>query len=143
MNKRILITVLCNLCILVAIGHGGAPLGLTIPVLASDILDGNFSFQLTGSYNKRLPATILIAFFGQIILLIACLMYGIKKTILAYAGLIFLYTSLFIMAIDFKAFSVEGHVFLFAFPFIFSSCALLYFILTQKTEAEDQWNYKK
>jgi hypothetical protein len=131
-NKFILITLICNLLVIVAIGHGAAPIGLVEPMFLTEIFARETKFSLLGGYSSRLPACALISLVGQFIILIALFMSRPSKFYLTWLGLSFLYFALFALTFGFAAGESDILSLLFAFPFLFASVRLIIFLMKNR-----------
>jgi hypothetical protein len=137
-NKLILITLICNLLIIVGIGHGATPLGFVEPMLLSEILTGETKFSLLGGYSSRLPACALISLVGQTIMLIAFFLNRLSQLYLTYLGLLIMYFALFVLALGFAAGKSDILSLLFAFPFLYASVRLFIHLIKHGREIRRQ-----
>jgi hypothetical protein len=135
-NKLILATVVCNLFIIVGVGHGGAAIGLVEPMLLGEILSGETAFTLLGGYSSRLPACAFLSMVGQLLLIIACFLDRPLKVYFILLGLTILYFALFTLSIGFSSGGSEIVSLLFGIPFIYASIRLVIFLFRKSKEAE-------
>ncbi|HLP35444.1 hypothetical protein [Lacibacter sp.] len=132
-NKFILVTLICNLLIIVGIGHGAAPLVLVEPKFLTETLSGETSFSLFGGYSTRLPACALISLVGQSIMLIALFISRPLKFYLTWLGLSFLYFALLVLTFGFVPGEADILSLLFASPFLYASVRLIVFLIRNRT----------
>jgi len=117
-NLRTL-TLVFNLFIIIAAGHGAAPLGLFELVYAKDLITGNFQFSVSGSYEERLMTVVLISLPGQFILLSSYFFTKKVKSMLTLAGCSILFLATFILTKNaFGRFSADQFSVFTALPFI-------------------------
>ena len=140
-NKFILATVICNMFIIVGIGHGGGPIGLIEPMFLQEALRGEIRLTLLGGYSSRLPACALLSLLGQLILIFACFLQGTLKRKIIFFGLGLLHFALLALSIGFSG-SFEFLSLLFAFPFYYASIRLLIVLFSKNNEPEITGNLK-
>jgi len=128
-NKFILITLICNLFVIVGIGHGAAPIGLVEPMFLREFFTGETKLSLLGGYSSRLPACALLSLVGQSIIIIAFFIREPFKFYLIWLGLSCLYFALFVLAIGFTTGESDILSLLFAFPFLYASVRLIIFLM--------------
>jgi hypothetical protein len=133
-NKLISATVVCNLFIIVGIGHGGAPIGLVEPMLLHEILNDEIAFTFLGGYSSRLPACAFLSTIGQLILIIACFLHRTLKLYITLFGLAILYFALFALTIGFSPSGSESVSLLFSLPFLYASIRLMIFLFRNSKE---------
>ncbi|HYF29525.1 MAG TPA: hypothetical protein VD993_00250 [Chitinophagaceae bacterium] len=138
-NKLILLTILCNLCIIVGVGHGAGPLGIVEFMYLGEFLSGERVFNFSGSYADRLPVCAVAALFGQLVLLGACFWRGAVKTGLVYTGLAILLFSFIYLIIDFRASSLDSFSLLLGVPFLYASVRLVVCLLTVRRRERLTW----
>src|SRR3712207_6505548 len=99
-NKLLVATLVCNLFILVGVGHGVGPMGVLELELLGDVLSGETVLKLVGGYSVRLSACALLSIICQLALLAACFLDRWLKTYLACTGLFILYVALLFLTFD-------------------------------------------
>ena len=133
-NKLIVITIICNLFIIVGIGHGAGPIGILEPMFLQEIISGETPFTLLGSYSSRLPACALLSSFGQIILVWACFLKKPFKFHFTLLGLGILSFALLALTIGFSG-DPDAFGLLFAFPFLYASIRLIMFLFFKSKDS--------
>src|SRR5687767_6334580 len=113
-NKLVLSTIICNLCILIGIGHSLGPIALFEPMFLTEIYNGETSFTLLGGYSERLPACAVLSMAGQFILIVTCFLKTPIKYYFIYAGLATLLFSLYVLSIGFSSGESDSLSLLFA-----------------------------
>jgi hypothetical protein len=135
--KRLIIwTLVLNLLIIIAAGHGGAFLGLLeifwLPNFYG-IGTEDFSFSLTSSYEKTLRFVALLSLVGQIFLIASLIFKEQAKTGWALLfGLLFLWTGFFYLIHDMFFDPTALFGFVTGLPFLIISLILAYKIIKHK-----------
>jgi hypothetical protein len=129
LNKLILLTIICNMFIVVGIGHGVSPIGIVEFMYLGEALDGRFTFSLSDDYESRLPGSALSALPGQVILLISGFLNRHIKNYFIYLGLAILFFSFLFLNVSFLPLGFTGFLILFNVPFIVAAIMLLVFTI--------------
>lgn len=138
MTKLTIWTIGLNLLIIIAIGHGAAP----IFIWEAFILSGNykldaesFSLSFSAPYEKAIGIAVLFAFLGQVMLIISLLGGADKpKHISKLAGLLLLWTSYYYLSHHLPDNELARCPFTTGIPFLIVSMILAYKVIKHYRE---------
>lgn len=126
MNTLRTLTIVFNLFIIIASGHGGAPLVLFEIMGLHDVFSGGFQFSITGSYDERIMTVALVSMLGQSILISSYFFDNEIKSRLTIMGCLILLVATFILTKDtFHLEIIDLYSLFTALPFIGTAIILL------------------
>lgn len=129
MRKLIVLTITCNLCILIGAGHGVAPFFVFLPTFMTSLVNSGFDLNFTGSYAERLPTAALLCLLGYIVLIAACFWRRVQRSFFI-VGLFILLLALGLMALNVASGHFDGFVLLMAIPFLYASIRCVIYLVS-------------
>ncbi len=134
LNKIVLATIVCNLLILVGMGHGIAPLGLIEVFLFSSLMEGDLHLSLMGTYDSRAEACAGLSLIGQIVLFISMFTTRNPKLYLVIAGLSILLFAFLVLTFGLTPGTSEPGTVWLAIPFLYTAVRLIVLFITRSKD---------
>ena len=121
-----ILTIIFNFFTLIGAGHGIGILGFIEIMAVNEVLQGNLAFNLTGSYDERLPVVAILSIIGQSFLISSFFLNDTSKSALTITGCLTLLVGTFILTRDSHVMNSDMISLIFSAPFIVTACILLF-----------------